>query len=251
MNYDFKGKTAVVTGAASGMGLCFCKAFAAAGGNAVLADIHPEGLSAAVDAIRETGGSAIGVPCDVRSYTDVCRVRDEAVAAFGTIDVLVNFAGGAELRMCHAEGKDFPDVPIEVYDWGIDVNLKGQLYFAHAVAKTMREQNGGVIVNIGSITGAEGCGGNVAYSTAKSGVMEGMTRSLAQFGAPYGIRCVCVAPGPVLTRPDMAGMKTLARRAAEPEEIVDAVLFLASDRGAFVNGTTLLIDGGRFAMQRG
>ena len=104
---------------------------------------------------------------------------------------------------------EFPDIPIEVYDWGIDVNLKGPFYFAHAACKYMREQKGGLIINIGSITGMEGDGRGVDYPTAKSGIMFGLTKSLAQFGSKYGIRCVCISPGPVLTRPEMANMKTL------------------------------------------
>jgi NAD(P)-dependent dehydrogenase (short-subunit alcohol dehydrogenase family) len=78
--------------------------------------------------------------------------------------------------------------------------------------------------------------------------MNGLTKSMAQFGAPYNIRCNCIAPGPVLTRPDMANMKTLAGRAAEPIEIINAFLYLASDEGAFINGETLLMDGGRNVM---
>jgi len=149
------------------------------------------------------------------------------------------------------DGKtEFPDVPIEVYDWGLDVNLRGQLYFDHAVLAQMREQKSGVIVHIGSITGEEGCSHNIAYSASKSAAMYGMTRSVAQYGAKYGIRCVCVSPGPVLTRAAMANMRTMLDRAAEPREIVDFILYVASEKGAFINGTNLMIDGGRAAMRR-
>ena len=145
---------------------------------------------------------------------------------------------------------EFPDIPIEVYDWGIDVNLKGQFYFDHAVMKQMREQKSGVIINIGSITGEEGCANNVAYSTSKSGVMNGLTKSLAMYGAKYGVRCCCVSPGPVLTRPGMAEMKTALGRAAEPQEMVDMVLYLASEKGAFITGVNFLLDGGRNVIAR-
>ena len=248
----FENKTAIATGASSGMGLLFSKCFAELGGRMVMADINPNTLQNAVEAVNAIRpGSAIGVVCDVRCYDQVCAVRDAAVQQFGSIDVLVNFAGGAELRMLQVPPAEFPDIPIEVYDWGLDVNLKGQFYFAHAVLKQMREQNSGVIVNIGSITGEEGCSGNIAYSTAKSGAMNGLTKSLAQYGAKYGIRCVCVAPGPVLTRPGMANMKTLLNRAAEPQEMIDLILFLVSEKGAFINGTTILADGGRNIIPRG
>jgi NAD(P)-dependent dehydrogenase (short-subunit alcohol dehydrogenase family) len=89
------------------------------------------------------------------------------------------------------------------------------------------------------------------YSVAKAGLMYGLTKSLAQYGSAYGVRCVCVSPGPVLTRADMANMKTLLGRAAEPKEIIDLVLFLASDKAKFINGENIMIDGGRNAMQRG
>ena len=240
----FDGKTAVVTGAASGMGLLFCRKFAALGGNAVLVDINEEILAQKVEEIQKDGGRALGVVCDVRDYAQVCAVRDKALEAFGTVDVLVNFAGGAEYRMLKLSG-EFPDVPIEAFDWSLDVNLKGQFYFDHAMLKPMRAQKSGVIVNVGSITGEEGCPCNVGYSTAKSAAMNGLTKSIAEYGAPYGIRCVCVSPGPVMTRPGMAGMKTALGRAAEPWEIVDMVLYLASDKGGIVTGVNLLMDGGR------
>ncbi len=246
MFYHFSDKVIFLSGAASGMGLLTARRFVEMGGSAVMTDINKETLDAAVaevNAIRE--GAAIGVVCDVRKYDEVCHARDEAMRVFGRIDVVVPFAGGAELRMLNIHGKEIPDVPIEAYDWSIDVNLKGQLYFDHAVLGIMREQRSGVIVHIGSITGEEGGHNNIGYSTAKSAAMNGLTKSVAQFGAPYGIRCVCVAPGPVLTRPGMASMKTALGRAAEPDEIVDMILYVASEKGAFITGTTFLLDGGR------
>jgi NAD(P)-dependent dehydrogenase (short-subunit alcohol dehydrogenase family) len=167
---------------------------------------------------------------------------------------MANFAGGYALRMLkvdRAAYPEFPDVPMEVFDWGLDVNLKGPFYFAHAVLKQMREQNSGLIVNIGSISGAEGSSYGMEYPTAKAGLMYGLTKSVAQYGAKYGIRCVCISPGPVLTRAAMAKMKTLLGRAAEPQEIIDLILFIASDKGQFINGENIMIDGGRNAMRRG
>ena len=247
---EFKGKTAIVTGAASGMALLFCKEFVNLGGNVVMADINGDILAEkAAEINAEYPSKATAAVCDVRNYDEVCAVRDLAVKAYGSIDVMVNLAGGAETRILRASG-EFPDIPIEVYDWGIDVNLKGQFYFGHAVMKQMREQRSGVIINIGSITGEEGCATNVAYSTSKSGAMNGLTKSLAQYGAKYGVRCVCVSPGPVLTRAAMANMHTLLGRAAEPQEIIDLILFIASNKGQFINGENILIDGGRNAAGR-
>lgn len=252
---QFQNKTAISTGAASGMGLCLAQNWAAEGGNVLMCDINMEVLNEKVAEINAKGaGRAVGMYCDVRDYAQVCAARDKAVEEFGSIDLMCNFAGGTAVRMCrvdHAQYPEFPDVPIEVFDWGLDVNLRAQLYFAHAVMKQMREQKSGLIINIGSITGEEGDGYGVEYGTAKSGAMYGLTKSIAKAGAKYGVRCVCVSPGPVLTRAAMANMKTLLGRAAEPQEIIDLVLYLASDKGQFINGTNILIDGGRNAMNRG
>lgn len=247
---QFNSKTLVATGAASGMGLLLCEKFLEYGGNAVLVDVNEKALNEHVkrlDAIYS--GKVLGVVCDVRDYNQICVVRDKAVQKFNSIDVLVNLAGGAETRMCNYVGGEFCDIPIEVYDWGLDVNLRAQLYFDHAVMKQMREQKSGVIINIGSITGVEGCDREVAYSTSKSGAIAGLTKSVAQFGSKYNVRCMAVSPGPVLTRKNMADMKTLVGRAAEPIEIVNMILYLSSSYAAFMTGEHILIDGGRNIMR--
>ena len=194
MDFNFTNQVAISTGAASGMGLLFAENFAALGGNVVMCDVNEEVLMQKVAEINARGiGRAIGVLCDVRDYEQVCAARDRAVEAFGRIDIMANFAGGTAVRMCKVDREaypEFPDVPIDVYDWGIDVNLKGPFYFAHAVLKQMREQKSGLILNIGSITGAEGDGYGMDYPTSKAGLMYGLTKSIAQFGEADGIRCV-------------------------------------------------------------
>ncbi len=252
---NFENKCALITGAASGMGLVFAQNFCALGGNTVMCDVNEEALTLAAAEINEKGnGIAKPFLCDVRNYENVTAAVDFAVEQFGCIDILINFAGGTAVRVCKVDKEkypEFPDVPIQVYDWGIDVNLKGPFYFAHAALKVMRKQESGLIINIGSITGAEGSPYGMDYATSKAGLMYGLTKSIAQFGAKYGIRCVCVSPGPVLTRKAMAKMQTLLGRAAEPQEIIDLILFLASDKGQFINGENIMIDGGRNAMSRG
>lgn len=251
---NFEGKVAIATGAASGMGFLFSQNFASLGGNVVMSDVDEQRLMEQMQQINaKKQGKAIGVLCDVREYSQVCHVRDVAVESFGKIDVMANFAGGTATRMMKVDAKqypEFPDVPIDVFDWGIDVNLKGPFYFAHAVLAQMRQQKSGLILNIGSITGAEGSKYGMDYPTAKAGLMYGLTKSIAQYGGDYGIRCVCISPGPVLTRTAMANMKTLMGRAADPQEIIDLCLFVASDKGRFINGENIMIDGGRNAMGR-
>ena len=251
---DFYGKVAIATGAASGMGLLFAQNFSALGGNVLMCDVNEQSVSEKAAAINARKvGQVVAFPCDVRDYAQVCAARDKAVEEFGRIDIMANFAGGTAVRMRNVDRQlypEFPDVPIDVYDWGIDVNLKGPFYFAHAVLKQMRVQKSGLIINIGSITGAEGDGYGMDYPTSKAGLMYGLTKSIAQFGANYGIRCVCVSPGPVLTRPAMANMNTMLGRAADPQEIIDLILFIASEKGQFINGENIMIDGGRNAMER-
>jgi len=250
---SFTNKTAIATGAASGMGLEFSRSFSELGGNIVMCDVNEKALKAYVDEINSKGkGKALGVVCDVRDYLQVENACKSAFDTFGSIDIVCNFAGGTAVRIFNSYDKydEFPDVPIEVYDWGMDVNLKGQFYFCHVALRYMREQKSGLIVNIGSITGMEGDGYGIDYPTSKAGVMFGLTKSVAQFGSKYGIRCVCVSPGPVLTREAMSNMKTLLGRAAEPNEIIDLILFIASEKGRFINGENIMIDGGRNAMQR-
>ncbi len=249
---DFENKVAIATGAASGMGLLFSQNFTDLGGNVLMCDVNEKVLAEKVEEINKKGkGKAVGIICDVRDYKQVCNARDKAVEVFGKIDIMANFAGGTARRMCKVGWEaDFPDVPIDIFDWGIDVNLRGPFYFAHAVLKQMREQKSGLIVNIGSITGAEGDAQGMDYPVAKAGVMYGLTKSISQYGAPHNIRCVCVSPGPVLTRPEMANMKTPMGRAAEPQEIIDLILYLASEKGQFINGENIMIDGGRNAAGR-
>lgn len=251
---DFTNKVAISTGAASGMGLLFAENFAALGGDVVLCDINEQVLTEKVAEINaREGGRALGIICDVRDYTQICAVRDKAVEVFGRIDVVANFAGGTATRMCKVDTTqypEFPDVPIDVFDWGIDINLKGPFYFAHAVLKQMREQQSGLIINIGSAAGAYGSPYGMDYSTSKAGLMYGLTKSVAQFGSKYGIRCVCVSPGPVLTRESMSNLPTMLGRAAQPQEIIDLCLFIASDKGQFIDGENIMIDGGRSVMAR-
>ncbi len=250
---EFLNKTVIVTGAASGMGLLASQCFAKEGANILMCDVNMPVLEEKAAEINSWGvGRAIAQMCDVREYAQVCQAVEKAVEEFSSVDIVCNFAGGYAMRMLKVDRKkypEFPDVPIEVFDWGLDVNLRGPFYFAHVALKQMRTQNSGLIINIGSISGMEGSEG-MEYPTAKAGLMFGLTKSIAQYGAKYNIRCVCISPGPVLTRPAMAGMKTLLGRAADPQEIIDLCMYVASSKGQFINGENIMIDGGRNAMPR-
>ena len=240
----FKNKVAIITGAASGMGLLSAQTLAKEGAKVVLTDINEIAVLAAAEKIVKEGGEAVGVQVDVRNFEQVENVAATALKKYDSIDIMLNFAGGAESRMLNCDAP-FHEMPVEVIDWGLDVNLKGAVYFCRAVFGTMIKQKSGVIINLGSVSGVEGGGlGAVNYSSAKSGII-GLTKSLAFCGASHNVRACCVSPGPVLTRPGMANMKTRLGRTAEPQEVVDLILYLCSDKAGFITGSNYMIDGGR------
>lgn len=240
---NFQDKTAVISGAASGMGLLAAQKLAELGAYVMLADINIEAAEDAAERIRSAGGQADACQVDVRHYDEVKAVIDSTIRKSGRIDILINFAGGCSTRVFGLK-ESFKDLDISVIDWGIDVNLKGPVYFAHAAIGYMMEKKSGVIINLGSVEGQTGSLA-IDYCTSKSGIMHGFTKSLALYGAPHNVRVCCVSPGPVLTRPAMAKMKTALGRAAEPQEIVDLILYLCSDKAAFITGSNYMIDGGR------
>ena len=245
----YKDKTAVITGAASGMGLCTAKTLAAAGATVFMCDINDEGVRKAADEINALGkGKAYAVVADVRKFEDAERSAALAVEKTGKIDLLVNFAGGNEARCC-SSFKPIYEQPQEVIDWGLDVNLRGAVYFSRACMPYMVKAKSGVIVTLGSVTGFE-CDGNSTYGITKAG-LDRLALTLAKAGAPHGVRAFCVAPGPVLTRPAMANMKTALGFASEPQEVVDYILFMASPKGRSITGSTHVIDAGRLVLPRG
>ncbi len=243
MSMRFQDKTVVLTGAASGIALLCAQCYAEEGGRVCLVDIDPDGVETAAAGIRAKGGAAVAVQADIREYAQVKRAAALAVETFGGIDIMVNCAGGASSRVMGYVGVPYHELPVEVIDWGLDVNLRGVIYFCHAVLGQMIKQQGGVFINLGSVDGVTGSA-CLDYGAAKSG-MIGLTKSLAVVGSPHGIRACCVSPGPVLTRPEMAGMKTRLGRAAETREIVDLILYLSSEQAAFITGANYVIDGGR------
>lgn len=239
---DFTDRVAIVSGAASGIGLATSQCFAETGARVVLTDIDAEAVTEAADAIGAHGGEAVGVRVDVRNYDEIEAAVALAVERYGSVDILLNCAGGNAARV-HGRSEPFHELDIEVIDWGLDVNLKGAVYFCHAALGQMLRQERGVVINMGSVDGVTGCR-SPDYSAAKSG-MIGLTKAIAMIGAPHHVRACCVSPGPVLTRPAMAKMKTRLGRAAEPEEIANLILYLCSDEASFITGANYRIDGGR------
>ena len=225
---NFAGRTAIIVGGASGMGLLAGQDLAKQGATVILADVNGEKVEALAADIRANGGNAYGVKCDVRKVEDIENAVAFTREKGGSVDIMIYTAGGFAGRIFNCP-EPFQSRPYEVLDWGIDVNLKGALFFCRAVIGTMIEQKRGVMIVLGSI---------------------GMVKGLAMLGAPHNVRACCVSPGPVLTRAAMANMPTPMGRAAEPQEVVDLILYLASDKAAFISGDNYLIDGARACMVR-
>jgi 3-oxoacyl-[acyl-carrier protein] reductase len=244
MRNRFEDKVVIVTGGGSGLGEDYCYAFAGEGGFVVCADIDQAGADRTVTAIKENGGSAIGISCDVTRADDISRMVEETLRQCGHIEVLINNAGVIRRRSLTGTTEE---------DWEreIDTDLKGPFLCARAVVPHMKERGYGKIVNISSVAGIVGCI-STAYAASKAGI-NGLTRQWALELAPYGIRVNSVAPGYTATPINEKLRATpAARRIGEtiplgwgkPADITAAVLFLSAAESDYITGQTLAVDGG-------
>jgi NAD(P)-dependent dehydrogenase (short-subunit alcohol dehydrogenase family) len=241
----------LITGALTGIGRATAIAFAKEGGCLVIAGRRDDAGKALVAELRELGAEAEFVRADVRHEDDVRILVDRAVDRFGRLDVAVNNAG--------TEGTPGPilEQSAETYAATFDTNVLGTLLSMKHELRVMQPQGSGVIVNISSTMGSKAAPNASLYTGSKHAV-EGMTKSAALEAAAYGVRVNAVAPGPVETgmlnrfagtAERKAGMLSNLplKRAGTPEEIAQAIVFVASEKASFITGQIIGVDGGRTA----
>jgi NAD(P)-dependent dehydrogenase (short-subunit alcohol dehydrogenase family) len=249
-----KNKLAIVTAAASGMGRAGCELFAREGATVVAIDIDQAGLDDVVASISSSGGKAFGLVANLLDANACLSAIEKAVGDMGGVDILWAHAGMPGLR-------DVENLDLVAYGQSMDLNVRTSLLMAGAVSAHMKKRGGGSIVLTASVAGLVGAAVSPVYSAAKFAVV-GMAKSLALRYAADGIRCNAVCPGQVQTpmlaqfydpnasaaEARAAQARTLSAipmgRVAQPVEIAEAALWLASDAASYVTGVALPVDGG-------
>jgi len=244
----FDGEVAIVSGGASGIGRASAALFAKQGARVVIADIDEDKARQVADSITNAGGEVVVEPVDLSSLSDLETLVERTAERFGQIDILANIAA------------IFPSAPFmktspTAWQRIIDIDLRAVFFLTQAVAGKMIEQNQGAIVNVASGAAFRPVPGMSAYSAAKGGLVA-MTRTIAQELAPYHIRVNVVAPGHTASETvraqmsqqtlDAAGDKLLAGRWLEPEEVAEAIVFLASSASSGMSGAVINVNGGDF-----
>ncbi|MDL9945589.1 3-oxoacyl-ACP reductase FabG [Gordonia sp. ABSL11-1] len=240
------GRTAVITGAAQGIGFDIARSFVEAGARVVIGDLDLDAATAATDTLGGAG-VARAVRCDVVDAAQVDTLLADAVEAFGSLDVMVNNAGMTRDATMRTMSEDD-------FDLVISVHLKGTWNGTRKAATIMREAKHGAIVNISSLSGKVGMVGQTNYSAAKAGIV-GMTKAAAKEMAHHGVRVNAIQPGLIRSAmteamPQKAWDQKMAeipmQRAGEVGEVASVALFLASDMSSYMTGTVLEVTGGRF-----
>jgi gluconate 5-dehydrogenase len=247
--FKLDGKVAIVTGGAGGIGEALARGLALHGATVVVSSRNREAIEkVALDITGASGRQAAAVPCDVTDEASVQRLVDAVVERFGRVDILVN-AMGMNIK------RDAFEYPMDDWEKLFDVNVKGTMIACKVAGRVMKSQRGGAIVNLSSVRGIRGyTGGNAGYCATK-GAVELITKALALEWAPHNIRVNALGPALVITpgtrhiaeNPELAKKYAAAvplGRIGMPEDMVGAVVFLASEAAGFVTGQTIYVDGG-------
>ncbi|MCG8606613.1 SDR family oxidoreductase [bacterium] len=242
-----QNKTAIITGAANGIGLAAARLFAAEGAAVVLADVDVENGEAAAEEINRGNGQALFVKTDVSKEADMRRLVQETLRHYGDLDIMYNNAGYQETHKLHELSED---------SWNrqVDINLRGSYLGCKFAIEPFMQKKSGAILNTSSIAGVFPTHDRPAYNAAKGGIIM-LTRNIAMEYGAYNVRANVICPGVVRT--GMTGLlednpeveeggkrASVLHRIGEPEEIAKAALFLVSDEASFITGISLFVDGG-------
>ncbi len=242
---NFEGKVALVTGAASGIGLCTAQGLAELGAAVLIADINAEAGTAAAEDIRRSGGKAQFVGLDLTSKVSIQSCKEQVMADKGRLDVLASVAGWGHIQPFIENDDAFVDKVIAL-------NLRGPVELLRAFFPVFIEQKAGKVVLVSSDAGRVGSLGESVYSAAKGGVIA-FTKALAREGARYNINVNCICPGPTDTpllrsEPEKfleAFLNAIPmRRFGKPSEVAGAIIFMASNRADYITGQVLSVNGG-------
>ena len=245
-----KGKVALITGGGRGIGRAMALAFAREGANVAICGRTAKELETVAGEIKKLGRQALAVKADISVKMEVDSMVEKTIAGFGQIDVLINNAGMLFLGTLTETTED-------IWDRVMDTNLKSCYLFCRAVAAYMMERKKGDIINISSIAGFKAWPGQMVYGVSKAGVSV-LTRELARELGSHNIRVNAIAPGTTYTRmnepasdsPEFTRVRlpnVPLGRLAQPEDMVGAALFLASDAASWITGQTIAVDGGYLA----
>jgi NAD(P)-dependent dehydrogenase (short-subunit alcohol dehydrogenase family) len=252
--FSLKGKTAIVTGGGRGIGKAVAQGFAKAGAKVAITSRKIEDLEATAAEIKAFGGEALPIQSHLGKMEGIEKMVDTVTEAFGRIDVLVNNAGASPAMGTVLDSDE------RLWETIMNLNMKGLYFTSQAVAKIMKKQGSGKIINIASVDGFKPEYGVSIYSISKAGVRM-ITRAFALELAPFNIQVNAIAPGPISTKmlnshwfhlpPEEAkkGKEVLAHktpmgRIGEPDEIAGAAIYLASDASSYTTGTEIVVDGG-------
>ena len=253
MDLGFSDKVVFITGGGHGIGRAFALNFAAEGAAVAIAELDSQRAAATVGDIKEQGGKAVALPCDVSDREQVQAAVSQTLAEYGQLDILINNAVSPNLTGSLEELEDLD------WDHNFDVNVKGSFYCFRAVAPYMKERRYGKVVSMASIVGRRGSAEptSAAYSASKAGII-GLTATMARELGPYNINVNAIAPGSINTprwrdarneaQIDRTIQGTALKRLGEAEDIVGMALMLASDHASFITGQVVTIDGGMLCM---